>query len=229
MIEFTKVSRTLFRKSKKFRALDDTGRLLYMYLLVTEHINSSGCYQLSEGYAITDLGWQSERFLNGMDTLSKGGLIAWDRDAETVLIEGWVAFNEPANARHAIGILNQLSEVDSETLKHRRFNEIKACINSKKLCNERVVGHDLNCLLNSFDAPFDTVSPQENEKETEIETEKKNEKEREKKTETREEISRQPRPVAALTGDGPPAAKARDRPQIGSSPLLQTRLMRGSA
>jgi hypothetical protein len=218
VIEFTKVSRTLFRKSKKFRQQNDDGRLLYLYLLVTEHINSAGCYQLSEGYAVTDLGWDDDRFLKAMDTLCKGGLIAWDREAETVLIEGWVTFNEPSNARHAIGILTQLHDVDSESLKARRFAEISASIHSKKLCNERVVGVDLAAKIAGFAYPLDTVPPPKNETKNETKKEIENKTEIKTETETREEVSRQPRPVAALKGDGPSAER-----------LLRTNIMRRTA
>lgn len=218
MIEFTKVSRSLFRKSKKFRPLDDHCRLLYLYLLVTEHINSAGCYQLSEGYAVTDLGWDVERFANRMQTLCEAQLITWDRGSETVLIENWVAFNEPSNARHAIGILNQLSDVDSEQLKAKRFTELRASICSKKLFNEKIVGADLERLVQSFAYPSDTLAAQKNETEKEIERETKNKKESENQTETREE-SRVPRPVAAPErGDGPAAQDT--RPAV--STLLNT-------
>ena len=205
-IEFTKVSRTLFRKSKKFRGLDDDGRLLYLYLLVCEHNNSAGCFQLSEGYALADLGWQADRFAKGMERVSKAGLVSWDRDCGTVLIEGWVAFNEPSNARHAMGILSQLDEVDSEPLKAKRFAEINPIIRSKKLTNERIVGADLAALLRGFAYPIETVSAPKTETETQTETETKNEKETETKTEpvviAREEISDTSPPLRSVAAEG---------------------------
>lgn len=202
--EFTKVSRTLFRKSKKFRSLDDHARLLYLYLLVSEHINSAGCYQLSEGYALSDLRWDTDRFHEGMDTLCKASLISWNRETETVLIEGWVQFNEPANARHAIGILTQLDEVDDEVLKQRRFIEVKASIESKKLTNERQVGADLSALLRRFAYPIETVFPPKTE--TQTEKEKKNKTEIEIKTETQDCECATPPPAAAPPDGGGLAA-----------------------
>jgi hypothetical protein len=101
-----------------------------------------------------------------METVCKASLIGWDTSGDTILIEGWMTFNEPANARHAMGIVSQLSEIDSTPLKRKRFDEVMDCIAKKKLFNERGAGGELHTLCKRFQDRLLTVSPPETETET---------------------------------------------------------------
>lgn len=148
--DFSKVASTVWR-SRKFRGLkDDDARYVYLYLLTNSHCNSAGCYDMLEGYVIADLEWSGERVRAAMERLSKAFLIDVDEGAETVLIVNWVTFNEPTNAKHAIGVLTQLSSVSSERLKDLRFLEFAKIIEGKKFTNDRAAGGALESLMQAF-------------------------------------------------------------------------------
>jgi hypothetical protein len=224
MRDFSKVSPTVWR-SKKFRSLSNIeARHVYLYLLTCPHGNSAGCFDLHPMYACADLGMTEIQYADCIDSLSKAGLIEWDAEENTVLITNWLEFNEPSNAKHAAGILSQLGQASSETLKKKAFQELRACIVEKKFDREACVRNGMQNFLD----PIETVSsprPRPDQDKTERETE------------TREVGSRSPRPAAPKMGGGPTALEGRTKPfsqpPPGASPelqkLLESRTMKGAA
>lgn len=158
MREFSKVYRTLWQ-SRKFSALpDDAARYLYIYILTGPHCNSSGCYDLKLGYAIADLNWSEHDYRKAIESLSEVGLIEVEELSPTVLITNWVEFNEPTNAKHALGIMSQLDNASHDRLKTKRAQEFIEVIDNKKQCNDRLVGAALERVCLPYRKPIESVS-----------------------------------------------------------------------
>ena len=212
MREFCKVSPTVWR-SKKFRSLTSMeARHVYLYLLTCPHANSAGCFDIHPLYAAADTGLPEERFLYCIETLSEAGLIEWDGAENTVLIANWVEFNGPQNPKHALGILSQLAQVSSETLRAKAFQELREEISRKKFDREGSIRKAMETFCEPYGDGIATRQRQDGDK-----TETRQD---ETRLKTREEVSRPPlRAVAAPEGDGLAASAER---------LLNTTLMRRS-
>lgn len=216
MREFCKVSPTVWR-SKKFRALPSMEcRLVYLYLLTCPHANSAGCFDIHPLYAAADLGIGEELFLDCIETLSKTGLVEWDGDENTVLIGNWVEFNGPQNPKHALGILSQLSQVSSDSLRTKAFQDLRAEIYRKKFDREASIRKAMETL---FEPYGNGIATRQDGDKTETETETRQD---ETRLETREEGSRTPLRAAAAQGRDGLAASQVER-------LLSTPLMRRTA
>lgn len=214
MRDFSKVSPTVWR-SKKFRGLPSLeARHVYLYLLTCPHANSAGCFDIHPLYAAADIGITEEQFREAIDTLSKAGLIEWDAEENTVLIGNWVEFNGPQNQKHALGILSQLAQVSSGTLRAKAFQELRAEICRKKFDREASVRKALDTL---FEPYRDGIATRQDRDKTETET-----RQDETRLETREENSRAPLRTVAAEGRDGLAASAAER-------LLNTNLMKRSA
>jgi hypothetical protein len=192
MREFSKVGCGVWH-SRKFRGMkkDDDARYLYLYLLTNPHINSAGCYDLSEGYVTADMEWDVPRYQKALDRLSKARLIEANTDLGTILIANWVRFNEPTNAKHAVGLLRELQDASDERLKWLRFQEFLQPIADRKLLNDKAGGDILGRLCKEFREPIET---KESEKETQTE------KESERRVEERETETRSPLGACAPEG-----------------------------
>lgn len=155
--DFSKVSPKIWG-SRKFAALEtDELRLLYLYLLTSPHSNSAGCYTLKMGYGCADLNWPNEQYEKSIDTLCKGALIAFDYEAQTVLIANWVGFNKPMNAKHALGILKDLEAVSSVPLQTIRFWEYATVLREKGLDKDSALGARIHALSVLFPKPSEGV------------------------------------------------------------------------
>jgi hypothetical protein len=169
MRDFIKVSPSLWR-SKKFRSLTTSdAQLAYVYVLTNPHCNSAGCYDLPKLYACTDLGWPEKAYNKALDSLLIAGLILFDAAETTILITNWVAFNEPTNPKHAIGILTQLSQASSISLKRQRFQEYTALFHAKKYDQDAALRKATATLSEAYRKPILTET--EMERETEMENE----------------------------------------------------------
>lgn len=140
MREFTKVSSSL-HNSEKFRSLgrDYTSKYIYTYLLTCPHANSSGCFDLKAAYACDDLDMDLIQYRDGIETLSKAGLVKVEKDKNTVLITKWLDHNPPVNQKHAIGMITQIKTVSSDELFCKRFHEIVQIIKIKGFDRDRSV------------------------------------------------------------------------------------------
>lgn len=217
MRDFSKVGCGLWH-SRKFRGMrgDHEARYTYLYLLTNPHSNSAGCYQLLEGYPVADMETTLEAYRKALDRLSIAGLIAFDSVSETILIHNWVVFNEPANAKHAIGILTQLQGASSEALKMQRFQEYEICITAKKMHNDKAAGYPLQRLMEAFREGIRT-RPRPRER-PELD-----------QTETRPELEKENARASELTLNGSSRALPDEATETESAevhPLLQTQLMR---
>lgn len=86
-----------FWANQDLREAGDDARLLAAYLLTSPHTNSLGAFRLPSAYACEDLGWVSERFRNGLETLSNIGFVKYDEGSKFVWICKFLVWNRPAN------------------------------------------------------------------------------------------------------------------------------------
>lgn len=135
MRDFSKVSPSLW-KSKKFRALpDDAARLVYVYLLTCPHGNSAGCFDLDPAYACTDLRMPEKAYRKAIESLKSVGLVDFDSIENTIYLVNWATFNEPTNAKHAIGLLTQLNQASCVRLKVKALADFEEVIHTKGFDN----------------------------------------------------------------------------------------------
>lgn len=172
--DFSKVSLNLW-SSQKFEAIRDSDalRLLYLYILTSPHSNSAGCYNLKYGYGSSDLHWDVEAYRKAIDSLCDTGLIDFDKDDQTVLIANWVAFNEPTNAKHALGMLKDLERAKSVNLKTIRFWEFDAVIREKRYEKDSVLSAKMHVLAKGLPKPIESLSKQlQTQRETQTQRER---------------------------------------------------------
>ncbi|WP_433897378.1 hypothetical protein [Stenotrophomonas geniculata] len=88
---------TGFWASETMLGLESDARLLAIYLMTSQHTTMLGAFRLPDAYACEDLGWDSQRFQNGLDTLSEAGFVKYDRATKIVWIVKFVKWNRPDN------------------------------------------------------------------------------------------------------------------------------------
>lgn len=116
--DFTKVSPAVWR-SKRFLALDDAGKVLYLYSLTCEHQNSTGCFRLPDAYASADLEWTVEKYRQYRDGLVAADLLAVDVEHSMIYVCRWFKHCPPTNNSHSVGIMKQIARIDSDVLRER--------------------------------------------------------------------------------------------------------------
>lgn len=123
--DFTKVSPAVWR-SKRFLALDDAGKVLYLYTLTCEHQNSTGCFRLPDAYASADLQWPVEKYREYRDSLVAADLLAADAEHSMIYVCRWFKHCPPTNSNHAKGIMKQIARIESDSLRERVEGEFAA-------------------------------------------------------------------------------------------------------
>ncbi|CDN91359.1 hypothetical protein [Agrobacterium tumefaciens] len=117
MRDFSKVSPKIWR-NRDFRALPSPGsRLLFLYLMTSEHQNSAGCFRLPEGYAVYDLGCTSDEYAERLQEIEASGLVLIDYQTSEIFIRGWFDMNAAMNDRHALRITKAIADIESATLR----------------------------------------------------------------------------------------------------------------
>ena len=86
-----------FWANKALRDAGDDARTLAAYLLTSPHTTTLGAFRLPAAYACDDLGWVSERFRNGLETLSNIGFIRYCAATDWVWVIKFLEWNRPAN------------------------------------------------------------------------------------------------------------------------------------
>ena len=140
--DFTKVSPAVWR-SKRFLALNDTGKVLYLYYLTCDHQNSTGCFRLPPAYAAADLQWEQEKYLEQREVLEAADLVVVDDDHDLIYVCRWFKHCPPTNASHAQGIIKRVEQIESDVLRERVEAEFAAADGermSREAARRRSVG-----------------------------------------------------------------------------------------
>lgn len=110
---------TGFWASETMLGLESDARLLAIYLMTSQHTTMLGAFRLPDAYACEDLGWNSERFQNGLKTLSEAGFVKYDRATKVVWIVKFVKWNRPDNPNQQKSIAKLAQALpDSLAFKH---------------------------------------------------------------------------------------------------------------
>jgi DnaD/phage-associated family protein len=108
----------------KFRAISDEAKLLFLYILTSQHSNMIGYYLLPKPYVAYDLKWLPEQLDKRFSELLQIGLIKYCDKGDVVLIPNFLKYNTIQNPNQAKGAVNRLKEVPQNTL----VDEFLACI-----------------------------------------------------------------------------------------------------
>ncbi len=81
---------------------------------------------MPDGYACSDLKWDSKRYQAALKVLVEEGLIRFDPENQVVLIERWFQHNPPMNESHLLGIERELERCASEVLQDYCYDELNA-------------------------------------------------------------------------------------------------------
>lgn len=206
MREFYKVSPTLWGSRKYWSLPDDLCRYMYGYLLTNRHGNSAGCYQLPPGYGCADLKWSVEDYSYRLDIISKAGLIEFDEAENTLRITNWFEFNAPINAKHALGVLDQIKATASPRLKTTAVQELLTAVQRRGFTGDKGLMKGIEIFLEQSRYNITTKTETKREMEIERETETQIE------TETREEDSRPALRALAVNGALAPQEEAPEKP-----------------
>lgn len=119
---FTKISSSLWR-SKRFIALSDDAKLVFIYLLTSEHITSAGCCRLPDGYALVDLNWTPDRYRSARQELVDSGMVVFDTATSDLFVTGWFRHSPAMNQSHQKSIERCISEIESDAVRERAEEE----------------------------------------------------------------------------------------------------------
>ena len=218
MRDFTKVSPSVW-KSRKFRALENNtdARLAYLYILTSPHASSAGCYDLPEGYASADLGWEIDRYREAIDRLCGVGLIEFSEGENTVWVTNWAAFNSPTNGKHAMAILNDLRQASCRILKYKAFQQLMEIIVSKGYDRDPAFVKLWPTYQKAFANPIPEPIPEATCTRLEVEVDSEVEVEGE---ETRREKTKSAQVRAAASDAATPNGAASDPPKEDAEPFI---------
>lgn len=120
---YGKISTKIWQHSEKFRQLNNEAKLLYFYFHTCAHGNSVGCFYISKGYMMADLGWTEDAVNKGIDTLSVG-LIEWNENKNIVKIARFLEHTPIMNKKHGIGAIKTAMDLPDCQEKFNVLNEL---------------------------------------------------------------------------------------------------------
>ncbi|MBR1419266.1 MAG: hypothetical protein IJ576_09915 [Synergistaceae bacterium] len=105
-------------KDKKFRALSESSKLLYIAMLTAPNSNMIGLYEWPVAYAIHDLGegWTEQKFFECVNEIEAQGMGYYDRDNEIVFIPNFLKDNQLNTIKQIIGGGNYFNKLPSTYL-----------------------------------------------------------------------------------------------------------------
>ena len=105
-------------KDKKFRALSDDAKLLYIAMLTAPNSNMIGLYEWPVAYAVYDLGdgWTEQNFFDCIDEIEAQGMAYYDRESEIVFIANFLKHNPLNTIKQVIGGWNYFNALPATPL-----------------------------------------------------------------------------------------------------------------
>jgi hypothetical protein len=156
MRDFSKVSLSLWR-SRKFKGLPDIdARYVYLYLLTCPDSNSIGCFEIDCDHAALDLRLDPIAFAKAMDSLSIAYLIDFDPAQSMVFLTNWDKFNLPTNAKHALGILDDIKRLGEHRFAPRVYESFRISIAGKSFLSDRALIKAMDSLSIAYGKPMHT-------------------------------------------------------------------------
>jgi len=144
--EFSKIAPVVWR-SKRFVALDSFTKLTLLYLIASEHQNSSGCCRLPDAYAAADLGCTADEFTAARQRLASVGLIMFDEETSEIYVTGWYNFNVPRGPKQRAGTALFVSNIESDALREQVEADFDAAYSAWEASTQRSAGSNLTAIL----------------------------------------------------------------------------------
>lgn len=95
----------------------DDAKLLALYLLTGPHRRTEGLFRLPKPYICADLGWTLERLAEPFrELLSPAGFLAYDDQAQVVLIRNALKYQAPQNPNQVKAVLKHLGDLPDTPL-----------------------------------------------------------------------------------------------------------------
>lgn len=104
-----------FWQSGDAESMSDRGKLLACYLLTGPYSNGLGCFRLTDGNIMDDLGWSSETVSETVSELSRIGFAY--RIGKVVFLPKFLSWNRIANPKVAIARLKELETLPTKEAK----------------------------------------------------------------------------------------------------------------
>ncbi len=125
MRDYSKISPSVWQSARFSNLESDEVKLLHLYLMTSAHQTSAGCYQLPDGYACSDLGWEPERYKRALEQLVSAELIHFDADASVVMVTRWFRHNSPMSESHLLGVERILERIPSQFIREAAQEALK--------------------------------------------------------------------------------------------------------
>lgn len=168
MREFCKLNISIWN-SKRFRKLDEIGKVFYLYCLSSPSGNSAGCFVLPIGYMMTDLQWNESRVLDALKKVVDTTLIDYDYQENVIFIDRWFDYNPPTNPNHSIKVFSDTLSIPFTPLKLKTLLCFSKCLQEKKWSLPGNMREEIERVSKD---PVMKKHPTETETETETETKK---------------------------------------------------------
>ena len=88
---------------RKYRALSDSGKLLFLTLLTHSGMTALGALQITVSGLAEEMGWEAAQLKKAMSELTRAGLAQHDVHGRLVWLPNFLRFNQPENPNVVIG------------------------------------------------------------------------------------------------------------------------------
>ena len=88
---------------RKYRALSDSGKLLFLTLLTHSNMTALGALQTTAAGLAEEMGWDLAQLKKAMSELTRAGLVQHDNPGRLVWLPNFFRFNQPENPNVVVG------------------------------------------------------------------------------------------------------------------------------
>lgn len=100
-------------RDKKFMAMSDQARLLYLWYLTNAEVDSSGCYLMQDAIAAVHMHWDIDTLIVAKKELIDAGMIVFDDETDEVWPVDWFEHNPITGPKLAIGTIRLIRDIES--------------------------------------------------------------------------------------------------------------------
>lgn len=101
---------------EKFQHLKDLTKLLWAYLLSTEHRTLEGIFRCPLCYIASDLGWTVKQVASRMEVLQQQGFVSLDEKANLILLRNALRYQWPEGTNVILGVKRRLEALPKSPL-----------------------------------------------------------------------------------------------------------------
>lgn len=145
MRDYAKIGSTLWG-SKKFRKLSVRDKLVYLYILTSQHARSVGLYALPMGYMTFDTQLDEKAILDALEALEQAQLIETDPREDLIYIVGWIEFAIPSSPNHCKKMIYDICPMPNGRLKTAVAHDLMAAMDEKGWLENEKLAQDVALL-----------------------------------------------------------------------------------